>query len=309
MAPPRAPTRRFQDRPTIWDVIDRYGTDIFASDPHRVGDFAHRPHSKQVPAERGLVVEDPSSGFVGAVIRVEKSGGVHLVELEDRRGKRRSYPLGGGFWVDGKPVELTVPVRKRAPEQKFTASGSRAVKQDRARVAQPSRIFVEGSHDAELVEKVWGDDLRVEGVVVEFLEGVDHLAEVLEVFGPEPDRRVGVLVDHLVPGSKESRIAKDVMARWPDTVLVVGHPFVDIWQAIKPARVGLQEWPDIPRGTDIKVGTLEALGLPHETREDIGLGWKAILSRVRSYKDLEPALLGRVEELIDFVTVGSAVAE
>ena len=30
----------------------------------------------------------------------------------------------------------------------------------RARVARASRIFVEGRHDAELVEKVWGDDLR-----------------------------------------------------------------------------------------------------------------------------------------------------
>lgn len=286
--------------------MDRYGTDIFASDPHRVGDFAHRPHSKKVPAERGLVVEDPSSGFVGAVIRVEKSGGVHLVELEDRRGNRRSYPLGGGFWVDGRPVELTVPVRKRSTEPKFTASGSRAVKLDRARVAQPSRIFVEGSHDAELVEKVWGDDLRVEGVVVEYLEGVDHLADVLEVFGPTPERRVGVLVDHLVPCSKESRIADEVMSRWPESVLVVGHPFVDIWQGVKPARVGLKAWPDIPRGTDIKVGTLRALGLPHETREHIGLGWKAILARVRTYRDLEPALLGRVEELIDFVTVGGS---
>ncbi|MDO5048891.1 MAG: DUF3097 domain-containing protein [Actinomycetaceae bacterium] len=288
-------------------MIDRYGTDIFASDPHRDGAFAHRPRSQKMPAERGLVVEDPSSGFVGAVIRVEKSGGVHLVELEDRRGRRRSYPLGGGFWVDGKPVELTPPTPAKRPQKsKLTASGSRAVKLQRARVAIPSRIFVEGTHDAELVEKVWGDDLRVEGVVVEYLEGVDHLADVLEVFGPTPKRRVGVLVDHLVPGSKESRIAADVMARWPDSVLVVGHPFVDIWQAVKPARVGLKAWPDIPRGTDIKVGTLRALGLPHETREDIGLGWKAILARVRSYRDLEPALLGRVEELIDFTTVGSA---
>ncbi|WP_311520006.1 DUF3097 domain-containing protein [uncultured Actinomyces sp.] len=287
-------------------MIDRYGSNVLASDPHREGPFATRPRQVPMPAERGLVVEDPVSGFVGAVIRVEKSGGMQIVELEDRRGARRSYPLGGGFWVDGKPVELVAPAPKAAPETKLTASGSKAVKLKRARVAVPSRIFVEGTHDAELVEKVWGDDLRVEGVAVEYLEGVDNLEDVLEVFGPSPTSRAGVLVDHLVSGSKESRIASAAMQRWPGDVLVVGHPFVDIWQAVKPARVGLKAWPNIPRGTDIKVGKLRALGLPHETREDIGLGWQAILARVRDYRDLEPALLGRVEELIDFVTVGGA---
>ena len=68
----------------------------------------------------------------------------------------------------------------------------------KARVARASRIFVEGRHDAELVEKVWGDDLRVEGVVVEYIEGVDDLAEhlradevlvALSVAGPATARR------------------------------------------------------------------------------------------------------------------------
>ena len=111
-----------------------------------------------------------------------------------------------------------------------------------------------------------------------------------------------MLVDHLVPGSKESRIAEAVSARWKDAVLIVGHPYVDIWQSVKPQRVGLEKWPEIPRGVDIKHGTLEHLGWPHATQADIAMGWKRILSTVRNYKDLEPALLGRVEELIDFVT-------
>ena len=37
-------------------------------------------------------------------------------------------------------------------------------------------------------------------------------------------------------------------------------------------------------------------------RGEPGEVWQAILDRVRTYADLEPALLGRVEELIDFVT-------
>ena len=60
-----------------------------------------------------------------------------------------------------------------------TASGSIAAPQQRAKVAKASRIYVEGKHDAELVEKIWGDDLRDVGVVVEYLEGVDDLPAIV----------------------------------------------------------------------------------------------------------------------------------
>ncbi|MEB0003724.1 DUF3097 family protein, partial [Cryobacterium sp. RTC2.1] len=174
----------------------------------------------------------------------------------------------------------------------------------RARVARGSRIFVEGRHDAELVEKVWGADLRIEGVVVEYIEGVDNLEELLTEFGPGPGRKVGVLVDHLVPGSKESRIAENV-ARGPHgrSVLVVGHPYVDVWQAVKPERLGMKDWPTIPRTVEWKHGICEHLGWPHEDQADIARAWQRILGRVRSYADLEAAFLGRVEQLIDFATV------
>jgi hypothetical protein len=114
-----------------------------------------------------------------------------------------------------------------------------------------------------------------------------------------------VLVDHLVPGSKESRIA-DEIARGPlgDHVRIVGHPFVDVWQAVKPDRLGLRAWPTIPRDVEWKKGVCQHLGWPHRDQADIARAWQQILATVRSYDDLEPALLGRVEELIDFVTVG-----
>lgn len=162
-------------------------------------------------------------------------------------------------------------------------------------MARAGRIYVEGRHDAELVERVWGDDLRIEGVVVEYLEGVDDLPAVVAEFAPGPDARLGVLVDHLVPGSKESRIAASVTG--PD-VLVVGHPYIDVWAAVKPSSLGIGAWPAVPRGQDWKTGVCRALGWPERT----GAAWQHILSRVHSYRDLEPALLGRVEELIDFVT-------
>ena len=297
--------------PSRPSASDRYGGDVLAVDPHRVGPHADRPESVHVPLERGMVLEDRESGFVGAAMAVEKSGGRRVVVLEDRRGARRGFPLGGGFWLDGRPVILDPPKpRSRAPRgpvsaggRRLTASGSYAVTDERARVARASRIWVEGRHDAELVEKVWGDDLRHEGVVVLMLDGVDNLEEVMTDFGPSPERRAGVLVDHLVAGSKESRIARRVRdLPGGENVLVLGHPYVDVWQAVKPERVGLREWPAVPRGTDIKHGTLQALGWPHATQADVARGWQRILAAVRTYKDLEPALLGRMEELIDFVT-------
>ncbi|MEC4571790.1 DUF3097 domain-containing protein [Streptomyces virginiae] len=247
----------------------------------------------EVAAEPDLVVEVAGADFCGAVVACEAG----TVTLEDRFGKRRVFPMEPrGFLLDGAVVTLVRPPRgPSAPAR--TASGSIAVPGARARVARAGRIYVEGRHDAELVERVWGDDLRIEGVVVEYLEGVDDLPAVVAQFGPAPDARLGVLVDHLVPGSKESRIAASVTS--PD-VLVVGHPYVDVWQAVKPSALGIPAWPVVPRGQDWKTGVCRALGWPENT----GAAWQHILSRVGSYKDLEPTLLGRVEELIDFVTAG-----
>jgi len=285
---------------------DRYGSDVLSGDRTAPRPAHHRParSSREQAAEHGLVVEDVETGWVGAVVRVEKSGGQHVVVLEDRRGRTRTFRLGPGFWVDGEPVVLTAPVTSRAPARPArTASGSVAVPDAPARVARGSRIWVEGKHDAELVEKVWGDDLRVEGVVVELLDGVDHLADALRDFRPTADRRVGVLVDHLVPGSKESRLAGEALRVAPaGTVLVLGHPYVDVWQAVRPERLGLSAWPTIERGTEWKRGILRELGWPADEQADVARAWQRILRSVRSYADLEPSLLGRVEELIDFVT-------
>ncbi len=285
-------------------TADRYGADVLAAGSP--GTHARRrPASTPTPAEPGLVVEEVTSGWVGAVVRVEKTGGMQVVVLEDRRGATRSFPLGPGFWVDGRPVELTPPApRTSAPARPArTASGSVAVHGARARVARGSRIWVEGRHDAELVERVWGDDLRVEGVVVEPLHGVDDLAAAVRDFAPGPDRRLGVLVDHLVAGSKESRIAADAVRAAPaGTVRVLGHPYVDVWQAVRPERLGLAAWPTVRRGTEWKLGVLRELGWPADDAADVARAWQRILGSVRTYADLEPSLLGRVEELIDFVT-------
>jgi len=280
-------------------VADRYGTDVLAGDWRK----PKRGRAVETPAEYGAVVEEVETDFVGEIVKVDRD--LFTVTLEDRRGKRRTFPLGPGFLLEGKPVILTPPVVRAAPAKPTrTASGSIAVENAPARVARASRIFVEGRHDAELVEKVWGDDLRIEGVVVEYLGGVDDLADHLVDFKPGPQRKVGVLVDHLVKGSKESRIAESIRrSAVGQHVLILGHPFIDIWEAVKPERLGLREWPTIPRSIEWKKGICQHMGWPHRDQADIARAWKHILSKVSSFNDLDPALLGRVEELIDFVTV------
>jgi DUF3097, C-terminal domain/DUF3097, N-terminal domain len=277
---------------------DRYGSDVLTGDWRAPA----RGRAVEVTAELGMVVEEVTTDWVGEIVALERD--LRTLTLEDRHGKRRTFPLGPGFLLEGRPVVLLPPVRRSAPSApQRTASGSVAVPDAPARVARASRIFVEGRHDAELVEKIWGDDLRIEGVVVEYLGGVDELAGHLAEFQPSAGRRVGVLVDHLVPGSKESRIA-DEIGRSPlgEHVLIVGHPFVDIWQAVRPDRLGLAAWPDVPRDEEWKRGTCRRLGWPSADQADLARAWQHILSRVTSWHDLEPALLGRLEELIDFVT-------
>jgi len=279
----------------------RYDRDVLAAAPKR-----GRPAElRRVQAEYGLVVEDAAGEFCGAVVGWEKDA----VTLEDARGRRRAFPFGPApFLLEGKPVMLVRPApggpggqgpggqgpgRPGGPAR--TASGSVAAPPARAKIARASRIYVEGRHDAELVEKIWGDDLRDVGVVVEPLGGIDDLPQIVTGFAPGPRRRLGVLVDHLVAGSKETQIAARVTS---PHVLVVGHPYVDVWAAVKPSIFGLQRWPDVPRGTPWKEGVLSAIGWPI----DPSAAWQRILRSVSTFTDLEPAFLGRVEELIDFVT-------
>src|SRR3984893_11451403 len=138
-------------------VADRYGTDILTNDPHR------KPRAGEQPVQLGMVVEDAQTGYVGAVVRNEYG----RMELEDRHGRRKPFPIGPGYLVDGKPVILTPPRRPNAKAPTRTASGSVAVTGARARVARTGRIYVKGRHDAEIVGQVWGDDMQIEGGVGE----------------------------------------------------------------------------------------------------------------------------------------------
>lgn len=266
---------------------DPYSGDILKGHTRKT-----RPSYQTMPAEPGLVVEVKSTGDVGAVVGFERTYDGDFVRLEDRRGNQRLFKLReGAFLFEGNPVTLTRYVPRQAPRR--SNSGSRRVANVQAKVAAPSRIWVEGVHDAAIVEKVWGHDLRVEGVVVEYLEGLDNLEQQLREFQPGPGRRVGVLADHLVRGSKETRMTETV----GEHVLVTGHPYIDIWAAVKPERLGLRSWPDVPRGEDWKTGICHRVGWA-----DPKEGWHRVYNAVNSFRDVDSTLIGAVERLVDFVT-------
>lgn len=275
----------------------RTGNGILSGPIDLDGPANPRVQYPRVAARRGLVVKQRGTPVGGTVIGLVNG----MLQVRDRRGfEHRMALLRGGFEVEGEVVTLVEP-RGPAPGTASadpaprTASGSVALPGQVAQVAKASRILVEGIHDAELVEKVWGDDLRAEGVVVERLDGADHLDQVVRAFAPRPGRRLGILLDHLVTGSKESRIAAGVDH---PHVLVTGHPYIDVWQAVKPSAIGLNAWPDVPRGEPWKEGVLRRINVS----DDPGRFWKQLLAEVASWTDLEPQLIGAVEQLIDFVT-------
>ena len=256
-----------------------------------------RPRYPELIAQVGMVVEDRASGFCGDVVKIT----FEALTLRDRKNQFRHFRWKeGAFLIEGKPVTLvraTQSVPGATTTSNVTNSGSVATPGVRAQVARAARIWVEGKHDAELVEHVWGDDLRELGIVVEPLHGIDDLGAAVTKFAPSEKRRLGILVDHLVVGSKETRIAAEVRDR---NVLITGHPFVDVWAGIRPKVLGLTEWPDVPRGQPWKEGMCRALGA------DLDTFWPRLRNRVKTYADLRPELVGAVEQLIDFVAAAES---
>ncbi|MDJ0497519.1 MAG: DUF3097 family protein [Acidimicrobiia bacterium] len=258
-----------------------------------IADDQRKREYPKVEAALGLKLTHRPSRTTGVIASFVAG---QRVVLRDEAGQLHDLrPHPGVLLLEGKPIELIALEAPSDRSVQLTASGSIKAAPARSVTAQASRIWVEGVHDAELIERIWGDDLRVEGVVVEPLHGADALVERISSFRPGPHRRLGVLLDHLIAGSKESRIAAGVS---DNNVLICGHPYVDVWQAIKPQTIGIEMWPRVPRGTPWKEGVVTALGSQH----DPGEFWHQILDRVSSYRDVETPLVNSVEQLIDFVT-------
>lgn len=269
----------------------RYTADVLAVPAKRAAPTV------TVALRQGVVLTHRASGFTGTVAGYE-SGMVVLEAADD--GGRRTFPFeADGFAQRGRPVRLAKGgVGISRPATLTSASGAVVAARAQAKVARASRIWVEGAHDAQLLEKVWGDELRELAIVVEPLGGADDLVAEVQAFRPGPTRRLGILLDHLVAGSKETRIAEAAMRVAPrGTVLITGHPFVDVWAGVRPKVLGIRAWPEVPRGQPWKEGVASALGVADH--RDV---WSRALRGVTSYADLETPLIGAVERLLDFLT-------
>jgi hypothetical protein len=258
-----------------------------------IGEDAAAARYPVVAADIGLSLTHRPSRVSGEIVAFSEGQQVVLCDQDGNLHRFKPHP--GVLLLNGKPVELVAGKLDNAKPSNLTASGSIDVGPTRAKTARASRIWVEGIHDAELVEKIWGDDLRHEAVVVEPIHGLDDLEDLVAGFHPGPGRKLGILVDHMVTGSKESRISAAIRS---DHVLIRGHPFVDVWQAIRPAAIGIAAWPEIGPGRPWKEGVIAALG----RQGDPGAFWREILQRVNDYTDIETSLVNAMEQLIDFVT-------
>ena len=239
----------------------------------------------------GMTLTHTGSRFTGTVAEFTQGGDIVLT---DKWGEEQTFPAhDGAFMHNGSRVSMRDPAASPRAEPRFTASGSIDAGESRARIARASRIWVEGIHDAELIEKIWGDDLRDAAVVVEPLHGADDLERAVAGFAPSSTRRLGVLLDHLVDGSKESRIAR----RCPD----VSH----LRPPVRRHLGSHQTRDDRHRRVagcssrrSVEGGRSESLGLDMAS----GSFWAEVLDAVSSYRDVETPLVNAVEQLIDFVT-------
>lgn len=282
---------------------DPYGDILEDQRNQRVGSTGTRRLADtypQVPAVRGLEVVHRRTGIRGKIYKFNRD----LAVIEDRKGGHHQFENHPGtFMVNGDTVMLIEPPRPSAATAatRRSASGAVVAQHQPAKVAKASRIWVEGDHDARFVERVWGDDLRELGIVVEPMGGIDDLHAAIRRFGPSDQRRLAIIVDHLVPGSKETRLTENMD---DPNVLILGHPFVDIWQCVRPKSMGIAAWPEVPRGEDWKTGICNRLGwgTPQE-------GWRRVISAVDSFVDLEPELVGAVETALDFLADFDEIAE
>ena len=160
---------------------------LWASDDV-IGDHAAAREYPRLEVTPGLELTHRPSRVTGVVVRFTQN---QRIVLSDQDGNLHDFkPHPGVLLHRGNPVELVVAERLLSSTTRITASGSIGVRIDESKVAQASRIWVEGTHDAELIEKIWGDDLRVEGIVVEPLHGVNDLCDRIAAFHPAPRRRL-----------------------------------------------------------------------------------------------------------------------
>ena len=273
---------------------------------HRLARPRARPRRRDRRPTRGW--SSRRSPPTGAARSSPSSATSARVTLEDRRGKRRTFPLGPGFLLEGRPVILVAPVRAAGPAGAH-ADGVRA--RSPCPAPRPGWPGPAGSSSRAGTTPSWS---RRSGATTcgsrawswSTSSGVDDLAEHLRDFRPGPG----------APGRRARRPPRAGLQGEPDRrrrsrkspgrqARADRRPPVHRHLAGGEARAGSasRRWPTVPRDIEWKKGVCQQLGWPHRDQADIARAWKHILGGVRVLRTTSsPRLLGRVEELIDFVT-------
>ena len=215
----------------------------------------------------------------------------------------RVFPLGPGFLVDGRPVILTAPrpapARRPAAHRVRVGQGATPEPEWRWPAASTSRGATTPNSSSRSGVTIFGSKVWWWSTWA----GSTISPTIVTEFGPGPRRRLGVLVDHLVTGSKRPVSPRPcAAARAASTAWWSGTPTSTSGRRSSRRGSDWPAWPTVPRGVEWKNGICQALGWPHRTQADIARAWQRIRGSVRDWTDLEPELIGRVEELIDFVT-------
>ena len=256
---------------------------------------AQYPHRA---AEPGIRVLHRASGFTGTLVALEGDD----VVLRGHTGLERRYQnVPGTFAVEGTPTHLVSPRRARrrraarSPKDVRTASGSRAVDGR----AGPGRRApaASGWRASTTPNSSSGCGATISASRASWSNG----STVPTTWPPRCARSAprataasACCSTTSCPGARKPGWRRAID---DPHVLVTGTPFVDVWEAVRPAAVGIRAWPVVPKGQNWKDGVCAALGV-----DDPRTMWRRILAAVSDWKQLEQPFVAAVEQLIDFVT-------
>ena len=227
------------------------------------------------------------------------------VTLEDRHGRHRVFPLGPGFLVDGRPVALV----RAAPAARGGAApayglglGRRARRAGPGRPRRPDlrRGPARRRAGREGVGRRPARRGRRRRAPRRHRRPAGRRARLRARAGP-PARRA-----RRPPGARQQGVPAGRAGRCSPHVRVVGHPYVDVWQAVRPAAPRHRGLAGGPARHAVEGGRLRRRSAGRSTRPPPGAASSA---RSRRTPTWSPSLLGRVEELIDFVTARRVAAD
>ena len=225
--------------------------------PRRVRAAARAADLPPSPRRIGDGRRGPRLGFCGDIVTIT----AEAVTLRDRQGQHRQFRYKpGGFLIDGKPVTL---VRAGPRSQRRPAGDQQRLGRRPPAGAAQRRHGQPDLGRGQATTPSWSSTCGATtcaswGSSSSRCTASTTWSAWSAEFAPSPAapaRGAGRPPRRRLEGGAPRR-----QVRGPD-VLVTGHPFVDVWAGVRPQVIGLDAWPDVPRGVEWKEGMCDALGV------------------------------------------------